>query len=981
MAQVWSRAGGNMDVLRSPDYAERKTELAALGGLLTEAGAGRGSVALVSGPAGSGKTHLLQTFCKEAEKSGALLLTAVASRAESGLPLGVMDQLFRCETLPAELRRRATALLAGEPSGSRGPDAGPGTMNQPSVEVANGLRSILLELSDRGPVVVGIDDLQYADGPSLQMLLFLQRRMKTSRVLLLLAELSTVRSPHPVFHAELFRQPNCRKIRLDLLSRSGVHSLIEGRLGPAKARELTEAYHAASGGSPLFLTALLDDHEAAHRPGGEPAAAEPSTTPAPSEAAFRTALTDCLYLAEPSALAVARAVAALGTAGSPALIGHALGMNTSTVEHAIASLAATGLLGPEDFRHPAARTAVLAETPPDARHDLHLRVAAALHHAGAPPGPVAEQLRAAERAPEAWMINVLREAARGALAAGRRGTACAYLDLALKDCADRRQLAALTADRMRIEWQKSPLKAMRHVELLWEALRAGQLNGHDAGLLTRGLLWHGRYREAREALALWKAYGAAADPEESEELAALTTWMAYSHPSLVTSLGGTLATAPPTGPDAARPFGRHAISVLYRLLADGAGEAAAARAEAILHSVVLGGATLESLHAALLTLLCADHPDKAAAWSDELLKEAEQHEAPMWQVVFATMRADAAFRQGDMATAVRHGEAALTRIPASAWGVAIGSPLAVLILATTMMGRYDEAVRYIRQPVPDTMFEARYGLHYLNARGHFHLATGRPAAALTDFESCGRLTTAWRLDLPALIPWRAGAAEAALALGLKARARALVEEQLTRPGLEQPRTRGATLRLLAATGAPEDRPGLLRQAVDLLRPDTGRFELARALADLRDAHEARGAREEAAEAGRRAAEMMASCQVPAEWARPGGVVRPAPAAPAAGPAAVAPVAPSDAAPDTAGQPAGTPEERRPPAAEVLSDAERRVAELAAAGVTNRAIGRKLFITVSTVEQHLTRVYRKLDVSRRRDLAARLGLGAPDAESA
>ncbi|MFI0742940.1 AAA family ATPase [Streptomyces sp. NPDC021100] len=975
MAQVWSRAGGNMDVLRSPDNAERKAELAALGGLLTEAGAGRGSVALVSGPAGSGKTHLLRTFCKEAENSGALVLTAMASRAESGLPLGVMDQLFRCETLPGGLRRRATALLADEPPGARGPDAGPGTMNQPSVEVANGLRSILLELSDRGPVVVGIDDLQYADGPSLQMLLFLQRRMKTSRVLLLLAELSTVRSPHPVFHAELFRQPNCRKIRLDLLSRSGVHTLIEARLGPAKARELTEAYHAASGGSPLFLTALLDDHEAAHRPGGEPAALEPAA----SEAAFRTALTDCLYLAEPSALAVARAVAALGTAGSPALIGHALGMNTSTVEHAIASLAATGLLGPEDFRHPATRTAVLAETPPDTRHDLHLRVAAALHHAGAPPGPVAEQLRAAERAPEAWMINVLREAARGARGAGRRATACAYLDLALKDCADRRQLAALTADRMRVEWQKSPLKAMRHVELLWEALRAGHLNGHDAGLLTRGLLWHGRYREAREALALWKAYGAASDPTESEELAALTTWMAYSHPSLMTSPGGTLATAPRTGPDAARPFGRHAVSVLYRLLADGAGEAAAARAEAILHSVVLSGATLESLHAALLTLLCADHPDKAAAWSDELLKEAEQHDAPMWQVVFATMRADAAFRQGDMATAVRHGEIALARIPASAWGVAIGSPLAVLILATTMMGRHDEAVRYIRQPVPDTMFEARYGLHYLHARGHFHLATGRPAAALTDFESCGRLATAWKLDLPALIPWRGGAAEAALALGLTTRARALVEEQLTRPGTRQPRTRGTSLRLLAATGAPEDRPGLLRQAVELLRPDTGRFELARALADLRDAHEALGEREAAEEAGRRAAEMMASCQVPAEWERPEVVVRPAPAAPA-----TAVSAPSDVAPTASGRPAGPAgplKEPRPPAAEVLSDAERRVAELAAAGVTNRAIGRKLFITVSTVEQHLTRVYRKLDVSRRRDLAARLGLDAPDAESA
>jgi DNA-binding CsgD family transcriptional regulator len=52
---------------------------------------------------------------------------------------------------------------------------------------------------------------------------------------------------------------------------------------------------------------------------------------------------------------------------------------------------------------------------------------------------------------------------------------------------------------------------------------------------------------------------------------------------------------------------------------------------------------------------------------------------------------------------------------------------------------------------------------------------------------------------------------------------------------------------------------------------------------------------------------------------------------------------------------------------VLSDAERRVAALAVQGHTNRQIARKLHITISTVEQHLTRSYRKLNVSRRGDL--------------
>ncbi|HET9171567.1 MAG TPA: helix-turn-helix transcriptional regulator, partial [Actinospica sp.] len=72
-------------------------------------------------------------------------------------------------------------------------------------------------------------------------------------------------------------------------------------------------------------------------------------------------------------------------------------------------------------------------------------------------------------------------------------------------------------------------------------------------------------------------------------------------------------------------------------------------------------------------------------------------------------------------------------------------------------------------------------------------------------------------------------------------------------------------------------------------------------------------------------------------------------------------------PETAAQAA----EEAPEADAVLSDAERRVAVLAAAGHTNRQIAHKLYITVSTVEQHLTKIYRKLSVSRRSELVTRL----------
>jgi DNA-binding CsgD family transcriptional regulator len=61
---------------------------------------------------------------------------------------------------------------------------------------------------------------------------------------------------------------------------------------------------------------------------------------------------------------------------------------------------------------------------------------------------------------------------------------------------------------------------------------------------------------------------------------------------------------------------------------------------------------------------------------------------------------------------------------------------------------------------------------------------------------------------------------------------------------------------------------------------------------------------------------------------------------------------------------------------LLTDAERRVAALAAVGYANREIAGKLFVTLSTVEQHLTRIYRKLKVTSRADLPSSLDLGRP-----
>ncbi len=189
----------------------------------------------------------------------------------------------------------------------------------------------------------------------------------------------------------------------------------------------------------------------------------------------------------------------------------------------------------------------------------------------------------------------------------------------------------------------------------------------------------------------------------------------------------------------------------------------------------------------------------------------------------------------------------------------------------------------------------------------------------------------------------------------------MVAEQLEHADSAHPWTAGVSLRLKAWTGAPGERQAVLRRAVDELRRSGDRLELARAMADLGRVLKESGEPGRANMVNRRAWHLAKACGADALQERilPGHV--PA-SAPATGP--------------TTAEEAGTgPRVAYTELGDRLSDSEKRVAMLAVHGHTNREIALKLYITVSTVEQHLTRVYRKLNITRRQDLPADLQLMA------
>jgi DNA-binding CsgD family transcriptional regulator len=236
------------------------------------------------------------------------------------------------------------------------------------------------------------------------------------------------------------------------------------------------------------------------------------------------------------------------------------------------------------------------------------------------------------------------------------------------------------------------------------------------------------------------------------------------------------------------------------------------------------------------------------------------------------------------------------------------------------------------------------------ARGRLRVKQGRVAEGLEDFQAVGARLTSGMVTCPGFLPWRSDAALAHLALGQSEPARRLADEELELArAFGAPRAIGVAKRAAGVIAGGDRGASLLREAIDEFERGDARLERARALADLgallrrrNRRAEARGLLREALDAAHRAGAKaladQAETELRATGARPRRVVL--------------------------------------TGLDSLTASERRIAELAAQGLTNREIAQTLFITARTVEGHLTSVFRKLRVDSRDKLPAVLSSGAP-----
>ncbi|MFI5833589.1 AAA family ATPase [Micromonospora sp. NPDC051300] len=897
----------------------------------------KGHVSLVTGAVGSGKTSVLESFGDWAATAGGRVLSATASRTERGLHLGVLGQLLQGARLDPESGVRVENLLRHSPTAPPevGRDGGEDPADQVWAPVLHGLFSTLLDLAESDPLVLTVDDVHHADPASLHCLLYVARRLRHTPIMVVLAEARTLRPSHPHFRAELFSQPHFTRITLPPLTVDAIARLVDDDVEPA-AREAAERCLRMTGGNPLLTRALIEE-----RPGS--ATDEEPTADASLGDAFDQAVLGCLYRHEPGVRRVAQAMAVLDRPGGPAdLLGHLLDVVPESVTPMVSMLRTTGLLDQDRLRHPRIRRSILADMSVDERRGLHQRAAEVLHEHGVEPGGVAEHLVAAGWAEAGWTVPVLHDAAAQALAAGRPDVAAGCLRLVGRAEVDDNQRVAITAMQVRARWQINPLAVAGQLDQLVDTARTGGWPADAALSAVPYLLWQGRAEEADEAIA-----GCAGDDEQPHAAGRRRTMhllLGLSHPEHLAA-AREAAGVPRTALLAGGSSPAQALGLVGAALTPTGDHDTVAAAEHLLHRHHSDDGMLPLLTAPLLALLWSGRADRVAAWTAALLERPAVRHAPIWRAVLRALRAEAALRLGDLTVADQQARAALDDLPVAAWGVAAAGPLATLIACATESGRHAEADRWLAQSVPAGALRTPLGLHYLAARARHHLALGRAHAATTDLRRCGELMRAWGVDVAGLVPWRLELARVQFAVGNKAHATQLLQEQLRVPHGVDDRTRGRALRLLAGTTAPDHRRKLLSEAVNLLQGCGDRLELVRALGDTGQTLQRAGDSAQARLLVRRAYQLAQDCGASVLAQR---LVRREPGGVPTGPPAEAPE-PEDG----------------------LSEAERRVAALAAQGHTNRQISSKLFITVSTVEQHLTRVYRKLDVKRRSDLPARL----------
>jgi DNA-binding CsgD family transcriptional regulator len=925
---------------------ERDTELDAIDSALVRASRGAGSLVVIDGAAGVGKTALLARAHRAAIDTGLTPLRARGAEIERTFAFGVARQLFEPIVrdprmgpkvdLFAGAARFAAALLgvereADSPDPPRDPFA-----------LRHALYWLTANLAALRPIAILVDDAHWADAASLAALAHIAHRLEGMPVGLIVAsrseesfgELDSIRVEAGDHGVEL---------RVAPLGPEAAAAVVRS-FAPSADDALCRSCYRASGGNPFLL------HELARSLFSE-----------------RSGSPDLRKISDHSPVTVTREVAArLGRlpdaaarlAGAAAILGTDVPLRQAAalaeIDQAEAVEAADTLIGasvlrsaqPLEFLHPLVRAAVYDGLGPAARSTEHGRAARLLSEEGASPERVAAQLLRCHPAGEEWVCDQLLAAARLAFARGAAAAAASYLRRALDEPPPPGMRAQVLPELGAAESMAfDPESAIAHLR---EAL-AADLDAEQrlhATMLLCGLLGHlYRLDEAADVL------------EEQLELLA-------ARPDLQTTAEVALTNVTRVNP-LTRPRGLPAIERLRKRVNDGtesdpsvlgtiatemvmAGDPADRTADlaerALVGFAAKGtGAADWSGYNALRSLVMSERYEAALRALERADRAARERGVVIEVASILAFRAELYLRVGELASAEVDARTLNEIATALGWTGGQGFATAWLGEALVERGELDEAERLLEHDETATEALARgySAAEVLLARGRLRLAQGRVTEAVDDMRGAGRWSIATGNVNPAASGWRCELAHALLDLDQTNEARRLAADDLERARrFGAPRALANSLRLSARVEGGQEEIRMLREAAGVLERSPARLERARVHAALGAALRQAGNPTGAQETLRSAVDLAHRC-----GARPL----------------------EDQAFEELRATGARPRRRHATGADALTPSERRIAELAAGGRQNREIAQALFVTTNTVEFHLRNAYRKLEITSRTQL--------------
>jgi DNA-binding CsgD family transcriptional regulator len=894
-----SRSGGAK--ANTVDLPGRSEELARLGELITT---GRAQPVVVRGPAGIGKTALIEAVLSAMPVGHATVLRARCRDATGGY--AAVRSLFS----PGDSSRQVPRSAAG----------------QEAYAAMHELHRLAdEEIRRAGRAVIVLDDLQFCDPQSLRWIDFQLRRSAGLPLAIVLA----YRTGTPPAGGPAGIDCLGWNTVMDLgpLSDAAVTNLAARAYGQAIEPSFARACAEASGGNPGLLTRMLGE---LRRHGVAPVDSEVTrVVDAGRTAVITSAFADDVDVETDPVRAVAVVSAVLGEA-DPALASALTGLPAGVVRAAVGTLAHMGLLAEDGcrIRDEIVTAAVLDGLTEQQLADLRARVARLLSDAGRPAQRVADQLLELPALTEPWMLDTLRDVSREIAGAHRARYLRPLLAADPTDIPTRLDLA-------RVLGRTDPATASR---LLWETLDMTTDPRERAVIASRVALTAPGTTKTAELLdeVLDDLADGDGDLVAAAEAARMITGI-YGRATIAATLSRRMPAAPAGD------------TSTERLLLAALGLASAARGEPAhvavgyarralqADEVRFGGLTL-FLSAFVLSL--AGETTDALEALDRMLAASRARVDVRAECAALSLRSMVLCQSGEIAKATTDAESAVEitrRTPAMG-----DAALPRIALAAALARGHDpaRAAALLDKIDPESLGALEYH-EYLMARSTVHWALGDPRQALENLLTCGHSLAVSGIDNPVFATWWVDAACVLAELGRSTEAQAVAGYgRVLSRRWNTSHSHGFALLAEASAAAGPEAVSLLSDAVSKLAGQAFRLHHLRAEYWLGVALLQTGDVKAARSRFRRVVDLAMGCghRILATKAREQLVVS-----------------------------GGRMQSITGALADMLTVSERRVATLAAGGLNNREIAESLVVTLRTVEIHLTNAYRKLGVTGRENL--------------